>query len=85
MANTANTKHIYVVRKGWYPDKGYAVENLLFNEPYCKTFEYKEEALDYYNSIYMDDYDSGEFPKIFKLAVSNPVEVKFSVEETIVD
>ena len=86
MTITENTHHIYAVRKGWYPkyNENEHIENLLFDDIYCKTFEYKEEALEYFNSIYMDDYDSGLFPTIFKLTVSNPVEVTFNVEETVV-
>jgi hypothetical protein len=87
MTNTENTLHIYVVRKGWYPDynKDEHIENLLFDDIYCKTFAYKEEALEYFNSIYMDDYDSGLFPTIHNITVSNPVEVRFNVEETVVN
>tara|TARA_R110000787_G_scaffold215457_1_gene324576 strand:+ start:118 stop:378 length:261 start_codon:yes stop_codon:yes gene_type:complete len=84
MTDATNAKFIYVVRKGWHPDQGQSLDYLMFNEPYCKTFEFKQEALDYYNSIYMEDYDSGLFPTIFRLTVSNPVEVTFSIEETVV-
>jgi len=84
MTDAANTKFIYVVRKGWYADEGESLDHLMFNEPYCKTFEFKQDAFEHYNSIYMDDYDSGLFPTIFRLTVSNPVEVTFNIEETVV-
>lgn len=85
MTDAENSTQIYVVRKGWYPDDGDEhIDNLLFNEPYCKTFQFKKDALEYHDKIYMDDYDSGLFPQIFNITVSNPVEVRFTIEETVV-
>ena len=80
---TNETKNIYAVRKAFYVDDDDTLEYLLFNDIYVKTFEYKEEALDYYNSIYYDEYESGKFPTIFKMTVSNLVQIELNVVETV--
>tara|TARA_R110000868_G_scaffold130620_2_gene340334 strand:+ start:904 stop:1185 length:282 start_codon:yes stop_codon:yes gene_type:complete len=80
---TNETKNIYAVRKAFYVDEETSLEYLLFNDMYVKTFEYKEGALDYYNEIYYDEYESGKYPTIFRMTVSNLVQIELNVVETV--
>ena len=39
--------------------------------------------MDYYNEIYYDEYESGKYPTIFRMTVSNLVQIELNVVETV--
>jgi len=62
----------------------YAITAMLFSEEECKSFPSAEAAYDHIQKIDWHYRDSEEKPTIFRLAVSNCVEIKLDVKETII-
>tara|TARA_R100001369_G_scaffold28823_1_gene51719 strand:- start:24980 stop:25255 length:276 start_codon:yes stop_codon:yes gene_type:complete len=62
----------------------YAITAMLFSEKECKSFASAKSAYAHLQSIRWNYRDSEAQPTVFRLAVSNCVEIKLDVKETII-